>query len=171
MNLTTRRLTSLLVALLVASTGVFAVGVGIERGSGHDEASEGSHSQTATEAEGEAGHDESAEARERGEATSESTVLGVDPESTAAVLVVVALSLLAAAAVATTRPPSTGLLVGVTVAGAAAVVLDVAEITHQADEGGSSTVAVLATVVTVLHAGVALTGLRLLAAERWAPVA
>jgi hypothetical protein len=80
-----------LAALLVASTLLFAIGVAAESSSAtYDQRAESA----ATES-GEAGHDESTEQG------SEGTVLGVDPESTAVVVVAVIVALALASAALT----------------------------------------------------------------------
>jgi hypothetical protein len=128
----------LLVALIVAATALFVVGVAIERSSG------------------ETGHHEAvAEEGEEAEAPSESRPLGVDIEAWPFVALAAAASLGLAAAAAWRRPDAPGLALLVALAMLAFAALDVREVIHQldAEENG---LAVLAGAVAALHLAAAL---------------
>jgi hypothetical protein len=157
-----------LVALLVASTALFAVGVIAER-SGRDTHSEpaaahaaetggergepaGAHDEggaSEATASGEAGHVESGSGDAEGE-----RLFGVDVESTPlvvlAVLAGLALAALAASRIALLR----GFLLTVVVIGLAWAALDIREVVHQLDESRTG-VAVVAMAVAALHLAVA----------------
>jgi hypothetical protein len=126
-------LRGLLVALIVAATAAFVVGVSIERGTEpthHIEAEEGAH--------------------ESSEGGKELRPLGVDVEAWPFVAVAAVASLgLAAAA---WRRPAALLLWAVAGLMLAFAVLDVREVIHQADLGKDG-LAVLAAVVALLHLG------------------
>ena len=144
---------TLLVALIVAATALFVLGVAIERGderSHHAEAGEvvpGAAEQPGT---GEDDHAEGA-GSETGpaERAEESHPLGIDVEAWPFVVAGALASLVLAIAV-WLRPRLVALLTGVGLAMLAFALLDVAELFHQAeiDETG---LAVLAGVIAALH--------------------
>jgi hypothetical protein len=148
---------ALLVALLVASTVAFVVGVSIERSSADTHAEpaaatqggEGGESSAehAAEAGADEGHAETAR-RETDEGASES-FFGVDYEATPFVALVVLFSLGLAAAV-WLRPRWALLLGAVAVAMVVFAALDVREVVHQLDESKGG-LALLAGVVAVGH--------------------
>src|SRR5215210_4089045 len=161
--------------LLVLATVVFVIGAIAER-SVAGEASETRPSEAVTatsneqleEASGEgtegheegeaaegaqedAGADEAVESHSEATETSE-TILGINPESTAAVTAAVIISLLLAAALYFWGTPPTLIVAGVVALLFAA--LDLREVAHQVSEARSSLVAV-ALLAAVLHAGAA----------------
>jgi hypothetical protein len=141
-----------LIALLLASTAAFLVGVLAERTSDdehkgsvavvHREEAEGAHSEGAEAGEGKpAGGDEHrAEAR----------LLGIDPESTPLLVIAVGVGLALAALTASWVGASRAFLVLVAVAALAWAVLDIREIAHQIDESRSG-IAAIAAAVAALH--------------------
>jgi hypothetical protein len=154
----------LLAALIAAATALFAVGVSIERGQSDKhsserierpgESGEGPAADTGGEGEerhvpttaGELGHDTHEEPR----------ILGIDPESTALVILATIASLLLVAAVLR-WPRAVALLALVALAMLAFAALDTREVIHQLDEDHAG-VAILAGAIAVLHlvaAGVA----------------
>ena len=141
-----------LVALLVASTALFAVGVSIEGSEADTHAEPAAAQNEAVEPEG--AHGEEGEVHSEpatGEAESEGErLLGVDLESTP-LIVLAGLAGLGLAALAATR---FGRLRGVLLAIAAIVlvwaILDVREVAHQLDESRDG-VALIAMIVAVLH--------------------
>jgi Flp pilus assembly protein TadB len=176
------RASRLLVALVLAATAVFALGVILER---HQTAKESVEraANTETPAErnqnGEAGKSgetgatgESTEPTRTGESTaptnapsapaggraehraSSERLLGINPESTGLLAVAVAVSLLLTAAV-WRAGASPWVLAVVAVAMAGFCALDVREVIHQADESRTG-LAVLAVVVAALHLAAAL---------------
>ena len=163
----------LLVALIVAATAAFVVGVAIERNQPANEAAQASGGKAETPSEratesgegvGEAGahSDEgtSAEAggasgsSERGHTDSSEALLGVNPESTGLVAVAVVVSLLLAFAV--WRAPGVWWLLGaVALTMAVFAALDVREALHQANESRTG-LTLLAGAVAGLHLAAAL---------------
>jgi hypothetical protein len=147
------RLRWTVVALLVASTALFAVGVIAER------SSTDAHSDPASVHVGEglsaneAGHTETA-ARDTDTETNEA-VLGVNIESTPllALAVILGLGLAVLTATRLGRPPA--VLLALAVIALAWVALDVREVVHQLDESRTG-IAIIAIVVAVLHLTVAL---------------
>lgn len=161
------------VALWLAATALFVIGVAVERSQGHREAGGQPGAPTAepsnhTDDEGdepageEVGHgtDEGGEAGESSDESTDESVFGVDPESTPAVTAVVLVSLLLAW-VAWRWTAAWSLLIGAAFC-VAALAFDVREIVHQANEG-RTTVAVLAAAVALLHATAAASGVGWLA--------
>jgi hypothetical protein len=157
-----------LVALLIASTALFAVGVIAERSStdthtgpaaahaaestGESGEPAGAHSEggaSEATASGEAGHVESGTEHAETE-----RLLGIDVESAPlvvlAVLAGLALAALAASRIGLTR----GFLLTVVVVGLAWAALDIREVVHQLDEARTG-VAVVAIAVAALHLMVA----------------
>ncbi|HEX5622719.1 MAG TPA: hypothetical protein VFX51_30105 [Solirubrobacteraceae bacterium] len=132
------RLRWTLVALLVASTALFAVGVSAERSAADD------HAVEVVSEEHEIGHhDEPAtETRE--------TLLGVDVESTPLVVVAAAAGLALAALAATRLGERAGVLTAIAIIALAWAALDVREVIHQADESRTG-VALVAAAVAFLH--------------------
>lgn len=150
-------LRALLVALIVAATATFVVGVSIERGdeaAHHDAAGEATapsdeHQQPGGEAD-EHAEGESADALPSVEEPhAELRPLGIDVEAWPFVAAA-ALASLALAAGAWLRPRSTALLTLVALAMLAFAVLDVREVLHQADIDESG-LAILAGAVAALH--------------------
>lgn len=164
------RLRGTLVALLVASTALFAVGVIAERSESdtHVESTSAQTQETGAEAEG--AHDESGEASEAdaGDAHSETAagetdsederVLGVDLESTPLIVLAVLAGLGLAALTATQLGRRRSFLLALAAIALAWALLDVREIVHQLDESRTG-LALVATSVAVLHlAAVAVSG-------------
>jgi len=159
----TTRLRRLLALVLLVSAGLFVVGVVVERNGSesHPATQEGAGGQGSHAGEGEEGHTEEGEgghveepaSQPAGTETSEeSRLLGIDPESTALVVVGVLASI--ALAVAVWRTRSRGVLWAALVFGLVFAALDIRELLHQADESNGGLV-VLAGAVAVLHLGVA----------------
>lgn len=146
----------LLVALLVAATAAFVVGVSVEQSSG-DTHTDAHVVEPSAGAEGGEAHSEAAEGHDAGTAvkpsktdeSSSETVLGIDVEATPFVALAAVFSLALAAAV-WFRPRSALLLGAVAVAMVAFVALDVREVVHQLDESKGG-VALLAALVAALH--------------------
>jgi hypothetical protein len=167
-----------LVALLVASTAVFAVGVITERSSTdtHNEPSashaaesgggsgepEGAHNESGESSATGAGETARAEtSAESGAAGAESErLLGIDVESTPLVILAVLAGLALAAFAASQIGLRPGFLLAVVVIGVAWAALDIREVVHQLDESRTG-VAVIAIVVAALHLAVAAIGGRL----------
>lgn len=163
------RLRLVLIALLVAATAAFVVGVSIERSQGE------AHAEPASTVEGEAGEAGEAgdeEGAENGEETradespaphadeeNAEKFLGIDYEAVPFILLAAVFSLALAAAV-WLLPGSVPLLALVVVAMVAFAVLDVREAVHQLDEDNGG-LALLAGVVVALHLGVAAVALAL----------
>jgi hypothetical protein len=169
------RWVTLFVALLLAAAAAFVIGVALERDHAHAETA---HSQSSITSAGEEGtHSEAGEEgreatensetsttgeRDSGEVGDES-LLGVDPESTAAVATAVLISLLIAGVV--WRWPVVPTLLAGALFCLAAAAFDVREVAHQTAEGRTA-VAAVALVVAVLHlaaAACAMAGF----AQRW----
>jgi Flp pilus assembly protein TadB len=162
----------LLLALMLAATAAFVVGVAVERaGDDHPAAVEAAehHSETAehdSAAEGAehseaAEHDERSELAEGGETHEQSEELrplGIDVEATPFVVLVAIVSV--ALALVVWLRPSVGLLVLVAFAMLAFAALDVREIAHQLDEDDTG-LALLAALVAALHAAAATTAVLL----------
>ena len=158
-----------LVALLVASTALFAVGVMAERSStdAHTEPASahvgesgeaarertGAHEEREGSSAGEAGDAEPA-AGEPHTDTNEA-VLGVDIESTPLIVLAVVFGLALAALAATRFGRLLAVLAAVAAVALAWAALDMREVVHQLDESRTGT-AVVATLVTALHFAVAL---------------
>jgi hypothetical protein len=163
-----------LVALLVASTALFAVGAIAERSSAdtHTEPGATHAAETGEEggeragahsdgtAHGEGGTSEATapvEAYHAGSATGHAEsnrLLGVDVESTPLVVLAVLAGLALAALAASRIGRARGFLFAVVVIGLAWAVLDIREVVHQLDESRTG-VAVVAMAVAALHLGAA----------------
>jgi hypothetical protein len=166
------RWVTLFVTLLLAAAAAFVIGVAVERDQGH---AESAHSQSPVPSAGEAGnHSEAGEGgshseagehgsepTENGEAgktggtgehDSDESVLGIDPESNAAVTTAVLISVLLAAVV--WRWPVLPTLLAGAVFCLAAAAFDIREVAHQTAEGRTG-VAVLAALVAALHVAAA----------------
>jgi hypothetical protein len=139
-------LRGVLVALIVAASAAFVVGVALERGreSGH-------HERKASEATSELGEPHS----ETGE---ELHPLGVDVEGWPFVAVA-ALASLALAAAALARPRAVALLALVGAAMLAFAALDVREVVHQLDEDAGGLALLAATVASLHLAAAAVAGI------------
>jgi len=185
----------MLVALILASTAAFVVGVLLERhqtnnesgetpahraaesgaptgesreGSGSGESSESGESEPTTSPKAGKATGETAAQRERGgHVESSEKLLGVNPESTGLLTVAVVVSLLLAAAV-WWRGGSPLVLGVVALALAAFAALDVREVVHQVNESRAG-LALLAGVVAALHGAAALLAGRAAVAARGAP--
>jgi hypothetical protein len=146
-----------LIALLVAATAAFVVGVSIERwqGENHVEPASAVESEAGREDSGETGEAAHAEASESAHADEGSAerFLGTDYEAVPFIVLAAAFSLVLAVAV-WLRPGSRQLLVLVAIAMIGFAVLDVREVVHQLDEDTGG-LALLAGVVAALHLGVA----------------
>jgi hypothetical protein len=145
------RLRRLLALALLVSAGLFVVGVIVERSERGSESHATTHEEPGTEhgEEGEEGHTDGPAPKPE---VSSERLLGIDPESTA--LVVVAALASIALAVAVVRTRSAAVLWIALAFGLAFAVLDVRELVHQADESRTGLV-VLAGAVAVLHLAVA----------------
>jgi hypothetical protein len=154
-----------LVALLVASTALFAVGAIAERSSRdtHTEPAAAHAAETGSESEG--AHNESGESKgtasgEAGHAESgtehaaSERLLGVDVESTPIVVLAVLAGLALAALAASRIGLRRGFLLTLVVIGLAWAALDIREVVHQLDESRTG-VAVVAMAVAALHLTVA----------------
>lgn len=157
------RLPVVLIALLVAATAAFVVGVTIERSRGEAHPEPASTVEGEAGEAGEAGHKEGAESGEEtraeespgahaDEANAE-TFLGIDYEAVPFIVLAAAFSLALAAAV-WLRPESVPLLALVVVAMVAFAALDAREVVHQLDEDNGG-LALLAGVIAALHLGAA----------------
>jgi hypothetical protein len=163
------RLRWTLVALLVASTALFAVGVTAERSDSDTHVDVTTPQAEATGTEQEGAHDESGESgeTEAGEAHSETAsgetdpederVLGVDLESTPLLVLAVLAGLGLAGLTATRLGRLRGFLLAVMAIALVWAVLDVREVVHQFDESRTG-VALLAISVAVLHLAAAVSG-------------
>ena len=158
-----------LVALLLASTALFAVGVIAERSTANE------HSEPASTHIGESGEPtgEPAGAHEEGEGSSadeprhaegaagethtetNEAVLGVNVESTPLIVLAVIFGLALAALTASRLGRLPAVLLAVAVIALAWAALDVREVVHQLDESRTG-IAIVAIVVTVLHLAAAL---------------
>ncbi len=163
------RWVTLFVTLLLAAAAAFVIGVAVERDQGH---AESAHSQSPVPSAGEAGNHseageggshseagehgseptENGEASRTGEHDSDESVLGIDPESNAAVTTAVLISVLLAAVV--WRWPVLPTLLAGAVFCLAAAAFDIREVAHQTAEGRTG-VAVLAALVAALHVAAA----------------
>jgi hypothetical protein len=154
-----------LVALLVASTALFAVGVIAERSSSdtHSEPAAAHAAETGSESDGahnQSGESEATTSGEAGHAESGSEhaaserLLGVDVESTPLVVLAVLTGLALAALAASRIGVRRRFLLAVVVIGLAWAALDIREVVHQLDESRTG-VAVVAMAVAALHLTVA----------------
>ena len=162
-----------LVALIVAATAAFVVGVVLERHQtanepretpAHRAAEAGTESRTGESGESEPTGEAAAHPAPGGRAESSEKLLGVDPESTGLLVVAVVVSLLLAAAVSW-RGGSPLVLAVVAAAMAAFCALDIREVVHQVSESRTG-LAVLAGVVAALHGAAALVAGRAAAGAR-----
>ncbi len=141
------RLRWLLGTLLIAAVALFAVGIATEGDTHHETIAivkTGEHNE-ATER---AAHNEQTAVSETGE-----RILGINLESTP--LVVFALITSVALAAATWRRDHRLILLVAALFAAAFAVLDVAEFSHQIRQS-AATIAVVAAIIAVLHAGAGL---------------
>jgi hypothetical protein len=135
--------------LLVLTAGLFAIGVAVELGSGHDETAEHTeavsdeHAETAERAEGHVDQQETT-----GADHDEERVLGIDVESPLTVTAAVILSLGLAVVLWLARRRWLATVVAVFALAFAA--FDVGELVHQLDEGRSGLV-VLAALLAAGH--------------------
>jgi UDP-N-acetylmuramyl pentapeptide phosphotransferase/UDP-N-acetylglucosamine-1-phosphate transferase len=166
----------LLVALIVATTAAFVVGVLLERHQAGGERREtpAQHAdETRAGGNGESGeaHSESGKTAAHKEAAghveSSEQLLGVDPESTGLLAVAMVVSVVLAAAV-WWRGASPAVLAAVAAAMAAFCALDLREVVHQVDESRTG-LAVLAGVVAALHGTAALVAARAAVKARGVP--
>jgi hypothetical protein len=160
------RLRWTLVALLIASTALFAVGVIAERSDADEHAKtentevraggeQGAHAEDEAAGDAEGAHEEAeAPGSEATHTDEDEALLGIDLESTPLVVlaVIAGLGLAALAATGIGRLPGFLLLVAVIALVWAA--LDVREVLHQLDESRTG-IAVVAMIVAVLHLAVA----------------
>jgi hypothetical protein len=141
------RLRWTLVALLVASTALFAVGVTAERSESDTHVESTSAQAQETGAEPEGAHDETG----AGETDSEDErVLGIDLESTPLIVLAVLAGLGLAALTATQLGRRRSFLLALAAIALAWALLDVREVVHQLDESRTG-IALIATSVAVLH--------------------
>jgi hypothetical protein len=146
-------------ALLVACAALFIAGVAVE-GDTHPLTTEGAaaHDEAAEAVNGEAGRDKSAESSS-GEASHDESaevgrILGLDVESSGAVVLAVAVSIVLAVGLWIRN--QRWLAVAAATAGVVFAVFDVAEIVHQLDESRAGLV-VLAAVIAAGHLAAAAT--------------
>ena len=162
------RLRWTLVALLVASTVLFAIGVSAERA---ERAESDTHAEpSAAQTSETGGQEEGGEAAGEGEAHSETAagethaeeerVRGVDLESTPLIVLAVFAGLALAVLTATRFGRLRGFLLAVAVIALAWAVLDVREVVHQLDESRTG-LALVAMSVAVLHLAAAVVSGRL----------
>jgi hypothetical protein len=158
------RLRWTLIALLVASTALFAIGVIAERSDAdeHAEPASAQVSESSEASEGEEGHTEGATA----ESEEDEAFLGVDLESTPLVALAVVVGLGFAALAATRFGQLPGFLGLVALVALVWAALDMREFLHQLDESRTG-IAVVAIAVAVLHLAAAAVSGRL-ARERTA---
>jgi hypothetical protein len=161
-------LTLILIALIVVATAAFGIGAAIEKSEHNDESSESAGLQGAIhtaatgawdtilvsgesgESGGEtAGESSRGEHSESGGETHSEDLLGIDPESTALVVLAIFGSLLLAAAV-WLRPEATPVLALVGLAMLFFAALDIREAVHQSDESNGGLMA-LALCIATLH--------------------
>jgi hypothetical protein len=177
------RLRLTLVALLVASTALFAVGVIAERSTedthtepaashaaesgSKTEESEGAHNErgeseganresgaSEATASGEAGHAESGAEKDESE-----RLLGVDVESTPLIVLAVLAGLALAVLAASRAGQRRGFLLAVVAIGLAWAALDIREVVHQLDESHTSIAGIAIAVAAVHLAAAATSGL------------
>ena len=166
-----------LVALLVASTALFAVGVIAERSDADSHREQGS---AQTQERGESGGDrEGTQAGEAHEQTAhadgaregnDAAVLGVNVESTPLVVLAVIGGLALAALAATRFGELAGVLMAIALIALAWAALDVREVIHQTDESRTG-VALIASTVAILHLAAAAVAGRLAAQTHRAKLA
>jgi hypothetical protein len=141
-----------LVALLVGSTALLAVGVSIERSQADTHVEPAAAQSEADEPEG--AHEEEGEAQSEpaaGETESEGErMLGVDLESTPLIVLVVLAGLGLAALAATRFGRLRGVLLAIAAIALVWAILDAREVAHQLDESRDG-VALIAMTVAVLH--------------------
>jgi hypothetical protein len=151
----------LLAALLIASAGLFVIGISLEKSAKSDEiasvggeASESGESGHSEAEEAEEGHSEEGEeaGAEDSHSDDEETVLGIDIEQPLFVAAGVIVSLVFA--VLALRSDSRWMLVVIVLFALAFALLDTKELFHQLDEDKAG-LAVLAGVIALLHLGVA----------------
>jgi hypothetical protein len=154
MLLTTARLIT--AGLLIASAAAFATGTTIERHTASSESQAAHHDQRHHAEAGRPGGDSAGvEGAAGGEGPaahpaehSPETLLGVNPEATALVVIAVAVSLALAALILTVSSPL--LAAGVALVMLAFTALDIREVTHQLNESHPG-LAALAAAVALLH--------------------
>jgi hypothetical protein len=156
------RLRWTLVALLLASTALFAVGAIAERSGAHKEP--GSAETQERDESGGAAHNETGEAGEAGEKTDEA-VLGVNVESTPLVVLAVIVGLALVVLAATRFGELASVLTAIALITLAWAALDVREVLHQADESRTG-IALVAAAVALLHVAAAVIAGRLAAQSR-----
>lgn len=154
----------ILAAMIVVATALFVIGVSLEKSESHGDHDAG----PVTHVEGE-GSEEGAEGEEIHQASDgesseleesdEAGLLGVDTESTLLIVLAVTISLGLAAAV-WVSPGSASILLVVGLAMVTLAVLDLREVAHQVDESKNG-IALLAALVTLLHAVAAVMAIRL----------
>ena len=155
------RLRWILVALLVASTALFAVGAIAERSTA-DTHTVRTHERSESI---EAAHSETGETR----AESGETVIGVDVESTPLVVLAVVAGLGLAGLTATRSGQRAGVLWAIALIALAWAALDVREVLHQADESRTG-LALVAAAVAILHLATAAVAAALAARARRAHI-
>jgi hypothetical protein len=158
------RLRWILVALLVASTALFAVGVIAER-SDADEHAQAASVRTEEPSESVEPEGAHADRDEPGQAETDEAVLGVDLESTPLVVLAVIVSLGLAVLTGTRFGQLTGVLSAIALVALVWAVLDIREVLHQADESRTG-IALVAAAVAILHVAAAVVAGRLAARAR-----
>ena len=153
----------MLVALLVASTALFAIGVIAER-SGADEDREAASIQTTAESAEQHQRGEPGETGEPGAETGEA-VLGVDLQSTPLVVLAGIIGLALAVLASTRLGEPAAVLTAIALIALAWAALDVREVLHQIDESRTR-VALIAAGVALLHLATAVVAAQLAANAR-----
>jgi hypothetical protein len=165
------RLRWALVALLVASTALLAVGASLERSEGDTHVEPASAEAAETGAEPEGAHSESGEGHTEpaGEAEAENErVLGVDLESTPSIVIAVVAGLALAGLTTSRLGRLPGFLLAVAAIALAWAALDVREVVHQLDESHTG-IALVAIGVAALHLAAAAVSGRLFQRARASP--
>ena len=169
------RLRRTLVALLIASTALFAVGVRLERFESDTHVEPASTEAAETGAELEGAHSESGE--EAGDSHTETAaeaegknerVLGVDLESTPVIVIAVVASLTLGGLTASGLGRLPGVVLAVAAIALAWAALDVREVVHQLDESHAG-IALVAIGVAALHLAAAAVSARLSERARASP--
>jgi hypothetical protein len=159
------RLRWALVALLVLSTALFAVGAIAERSDSdqHTEPASAQVGETGEEPGGASGHEDGEEAG----ADEDEALLGVDLESTPLIVLAVIGGFALAALAASPLGRLPGFLLAVVAVAALWAALDIREVVHQLDESHTG-IAAIAVAVAALHLAAAAVSGRLAAAARQA---
>lgn len=144
--------------LLVVTAVGFVIGVSVESGEqdtesteaseGHEERAEGTEGGSHDDAAATTAHDDGTDAAGHDESNEERTIVGLDPEAPALVVLAVVVSLALAGGL--WRTPVRPVAIAAVAFGAVFAAFDVAEVTHQLDEGRTG-LALLAAAVALGH--------------------